>query len=78
MVTSSWTNSSSRPTPLHGKTPSVFTKSRRQAGECPTLYPPQRFAAGGQFKLSNWILLRGSIAKNGSDTGYGTGVGIGF
>ena len=36
------------------------------------------FAVGGQFKLNNRILLRGSIAKNGSDTGYGTGVGIGF
>ena len=36
------------------------------------------FAAGGLFKFNNWILLRGSIAKNGSDTGYGTGVGIGF
>ena len=36
------------------------------------------FAAGGQFKLNGWILLRGSIAKNGSDTGYGAGVGIGF
>ena len=36
------------------------------------------FAAGAQFKLNDWILLRGNIAKNGSDTGYGTGVGIGF
>ncbi len=40
------------------------------------------FAAGGQFKLNGWIFLRGGflrggIAKNGSDTGYGTGVGIG-
>ena len=30
------------------------------------------------FKRAEFWHRTGSIAKNGSDTGYGTGVGIGF